>query len=177
MEIRVPDIGDFKDVEVIEVLVKPGDSVQKEQSLITLESDKATMEIPAPQAGVVSAIEVKLGDKVSEGALILRMDSDGARDEAPRIAAVPAPAAPAPAAPAPAAAAPAAAPAAKSAPAQKAQGGGEITVAVPDIGDFKDVEVIEVLVKPGDSVTKEQSLITLSRTRRRWRFRRRSQAS
>jgi pyruvate dehydrogenase E2 component (dihydrolipoamide acetyltransferase) len=107
MEVRVPDIGDFNEVEVIEVLVKPGDAVQKEQSLITLESDKATMEIPAPQAGVVKAIEVKLGDKVSEGALILRMDSDGAGSEAPQIAPAPAPAA------APAAAAQPSAPAPK----------------------------------------------------------------
>jgi pyruvate dehydrogenase E2 component (dihydrolipoyllysine-residue acetyltransferase) len=125
--------------------------VQKEQSLITLESDKATMEIPAPQSGVVKAIEVKLGDKVSEGALILRMDADGAKNEAPQLAAVPA---------GPAPAAKEAAPPAQDA-APKAQGGGEITVSVPDIGDFKDVEVIEVLVKPGDAVTKEQSLVTL----------------
>ena len=145
MEVRVPDIGDFKDVEVIEVLVKPGDSVQKEQSLITLESDKATMEIPAPQAGVVKALEVKLGDKVSEGALILRMDSDGARNEPAQLA----PAAPA-AAPAPA----------PKTPAPQASAS-ETTVSVPDIGDFKDVEVIEVLVKPGDRVAREQSLITL----------------
>ena len=82
MEVRVPDIGDFKEVEVIEVLVKPGDPVQKEQSLITLESDKATMEIPAPEAGVVSAIEVKLGDKVSQGSLILRLDGDASKGQA-----------------------------------------------------------------------------------------------
>ena len=151
MEVRVPDIGDFKEVEVIEVLVKPGDAVQKEQSLITLESDKATMEIPAPQSGVVGAIEVKLGDKVSQGSLILRMDADGARNEAPQIAAAPPPAAAPPAAPA----------AAAKAPAPQASGSREMTVAVPDIGDFKDIEVIEVLVKPGDSVAKEQSLITL----------------
>ncbi|HEV8095768.1 MAG TPA: dihydrolipoyllysine-residue acetyltransferase [Burkholderiales bacterium] len=152
MDVRVPDIGDFKEVEVIEVLVKPGETVQKEQSLITLESDKATMEIPAPQAGVVKAIEVKLGDKVSEGALILRMDADGAKNEAPQLVTVPA------AGPAPAAKDQA--PAAKE-PAPQSQGEREITVAVPDIGDFKDVEVIEVLVKPGDAVTKEQSLVTL----------------
>ena len=159
MDVRVPDIGDFKEVEVIEVLVKPGETVQKEQSLITLESDKATMEIPAPQAGVVKAIEVKLGDKVSEGALILRMDADGAGNEAPQVALAPAAgAAPAAKEPAPAAKEPA--PAAKD-PAPKSQGAREITVAVPDIGDFKDVEVIEVLVKPGDAVTQEQSLVTL----------------
>jgi len=70
-EVLVPDIGDFKEVEVIEVLVKPGDEVAKEQSLVTLESDKATMEIPSPEAGVVKELRVKLGDKVSQGAAIL----------------------------------------------------------------------------------------------------------
>jgi len=75
VEVKVPDIGDFKDVEVIEVLVKPGDAVEKEQSLISLESDKATMEIPSPEAGVVREIGVKLGDKVSKGSLILKMES------------------------------------------------------------------------------------------------------
>src|SRR5207237_10868089 len=69
--VPVPDIGDFKEVEVIEVLVKPGDSVAKEQSLITLESDKATMEIPSPTAGVVKELRIKVGDKVSKGAAIL----------------------------------------------------------------------------------------------------------
>ncbi len=83
VEVKVPDIGDFKDVEVIEVLVKPGDSVAKEQSLISLESDKATMEIPAPQAGVVKEITVKLGDKVSQGTLILHLESQDSSKETP----------------------------------------------------------------------------------------------
>ncbi|MCS6997694.1 MAG: E3 binding domain-containing protein, partial [Casimicrobiaceae bacterium] len=93
-EVRVPDIGDFKDVEVIEVLVKPGDVVAKEQSLITLESDKATMEIPSPAAGVVKSLRVKVGDRVSEGSPILVLEDAGAqpataapapeREEAPR---------------------------------------------------------------------------------------------
>jgi len=96
VEIRVPDIGDFKNVPVIEVLVKPGDAVSKEDPLITLESDKATMDVPAPQAGVVKEIRVKTGDKVSEGSPILMLE---ARDEA----ASPPPAAKAPSAPAPAA--------------------------------------------------------------------------
>src|SRR3989338_5132309 len=74
-EVKVPDIGDFKEVEVIEVLVKPGDAVAKEQSLITLESDKATMEIPSPGAGVVSELKVKVGDKVSKGSAILVLES------------------------------------------------------------------------------------------------------
>jgi dihydrolipoamide dehydrogenase len=93
VEIKVPDIGDFKNVPVIEVLVKPGDAVRKEDPLITLESDKATMDVPAPQAGVVKEIRVRTGDKVSEGSLILTLE---ARDEA----APPAPAAKAPAPPA-----------------------------------------------------------------------------
>ena len=88
-EVKVPDIGDFKDVEVIEVLVKPGDTVAKEQSLITLESDKATMEIPSPDAGVVKELKVKVGDKVSQGSQILVIES---------AAAAAAPAAPQPAA-------------------------------------------------------------------------------
>jgi pyruvate/2-oxoglutarate dehydrogenase complex dihydrolipoamide acyltransferase (E2) component len=74
-QVVVPDIGDFKEVEVIEVLVKPGDAVTKEQSLITLESDKATMEIPSPSDGVVQSIKLKVGDKVSKGAPILELDA------------------------------------------------------------------------------------------------------
>jgi dihydrolipoamide dehydrogenase len=103
VEIRVPDIGDFKDVEVIEVLVKPGDAVAKEQSLITLESDKATMEIPSPHAGVVKSLAVKVGDKVSQGSLILHLEPEPAgapagREEAPAQAAPPPAASAAPAA-------------------------------------------------------------------------------
>src|SRR5262245_16446015 len=100
IEVQVPDIGDFKDVGVIELLVKPGDTIKVDQSLITVESDKASMEIPSTQAGVVKEMKIKLGDKVSQGSVILTIESAGAS------AAVPAPA------PAPAAAAPAAAPAA-----------------------------------------------------------------
>ncbi|HEY5637156.1 MAG TPA: dihydrolipoyllysine-residue acetyltransferase [Burkholderiales bacterium] len=119
-EVHVPDIGDFKEVEVIEILVKPGDTIAKEQSLITLESDKATMEIPSPEAGVVKELKIKLGDKLAEGALILTLEAGAgapaapkAADPAPSKAAAPEkPAAP-PAAKAPAApAAPAEAPAA-----------------------------------------------------------------
>jgi pyruvate dehydrogenase E2 component (dihydrolipoamide acetyltransferase) len=145
IEIKVPDIGDFKDVEIIEVLVRPGDTVAKEQSLITVESDKASMEIPSSAAGVVKEMRVGLGDKVSEGSVILVLEPTAAAVKpAPAPAAAPAPVA-APPVPAPTAAAAA----------------GEIEVKVPDIGDFKDVEVIEVLVKPGDAIAKEQSLITV----------------
>ena len=78
IEIKVPDIGDFKDVEIIEVLVKPGDVLTAEQSLIVLESDKATMEVPTPQAGVVKELKVKVGDKVSQGTLVLLLDGAAA---------------------------------------------------------------------------------------------------
>jgi len=98
-EVRVPDIGDFKNVEVIEVLVKPGDAVSKEQSLVTLESDKATMEIPSPGAGVVKELRIKVGDKVSQGSPILLLEGQEARTEAPTRPKVPE--APRPAAPTP----------------------------------------------------------------------------
>src|SRR5437868_8149478 len=75
IEVKVPDIGDFKDIPVIEVLVKPGDAVEKETPLITLESDKATMEVPSPAAGTVREVAVKVGDKVSEGTLVVRLDA------------------------------------------------------------------------------------------------------
>ncbi|MFL6695233.1 MAG: biotin/lipoyl-containing protein, partial [Ramlibacter sp.] len=78
VEVRVPDIGDFKDVAVIELLVKPGDTIQADQSLVTVESDKASMEIPSTHAGVVKELKIKLGDKVSEGSLLLMLDSQGA---------------------------------------------------------------------------------------------------
>ena len=156
LEVKVPDIGDFKDVEIIEVLVKPGDRIAAEQSLITVESDKASMEIPSSAAGVIKEMKVKVGDKVSEGSPVLVLEAEGA--------AAPAPSAPAaaPAAAAPARAAAAAAPGPVVGPrAQAASGGGTVEVAVPDIGDFSDVAVIEVLVKPGDTVAVEQSLITV----------------
>lgn len=110
IEVRVPDIGDFKDVPVIELLVKPGDTVAAEDSLITLESDKATMEVPAPAAGVVKELKIKVGDKVSQGTLILMLEASGAAAAAaPATAPAPAPAAPS---------APSAVPAPKPAPAK-----------------------------------------------------------
>jgi dihydrolipoamide dehydrogenase len=126
LEVKVPDIGDFKDVDVIEVLVKPGDRVEKEQSLISLESDKATMEIPSPAAGVVRSIVVKVGDKVSEGAPILMLEAAaGAAAEAPPE---PTPAA-APSAPAPP---PAAAPVPRAA--ASFSGGADVTCDVLVLG-------------------------------------------
>ena len=149
IEVKVPDIGDFKDVPVIEVLVQPGDPIKTEQSLITLESDKASMGVPSPVDGVVKELKVKVGDKVSEGSLIVIAEAE-------------------------------AAPAGVT-PKEKVKGGGTssgegapvadygaaagvyevIEVHVPDIGDFKDVPIIEVAVKAGDKVKPEDPLITL----------------
>src|SRR6267142_2256139 len=92
VEVKVPDIGDFKDVEIIEVLVKAGDTVKAEQSLLTVESDKASMEIPSSHAGVVKELKVKLGDKVSEGSSVLVLDAAGAAAAAPTPTPAPAPA-------------------------------------------------------------------------------------
>ena len=149
IEMKVPDIGDFKDVPIIDVLVHPGDRVKAEDPLITLESDKASMDVPSPVDGVVKEIKVKVGDKVSQGALILIAEAEVAP--------------------------------AGVAPREKVRGGGHATgegapvadygaasgvyaaieVRVPDIGDFKDVPVIEVTVKSGDQVKPEDPLITL----------------
>jgi pyruvate dehydrogenase E2 component (dihydrolipoamide acetyltransferase) len=140
IEVKVPDIGDFKDIPVIEVMVKPGDAVQPEDSLVTLESDKATMDVPAPMAGTIKELKVKVGDKVSEGSLILVMSS----------AAV---------APTPSAEAPKTSVSPPPAPTNSPTGVAEVRV--PDIGEFKDIPVIEVLVKSGDTVKPEDALITL----------------
>ncbi|AKM31977.1 dihydrolipoyllysine-residue acetyltransferase [Pandoraea faecigallinarum] len=159
IEVKVPDIGDFKDLPVIEVLVKAGDKIDAEQALITLESDKATMDVPSPAAGVIKAMNLKVGDEVSEGSLILTLETANGSGAQANGAAAPAAA---PAAAAPQAAAPAAAPTPPAAPAAAASGGtSKIDVKVPDIGGYDDVPVIEVLVKVGDTVTAEQSLVTL----------------
>src|SRR3954465_198459 len=93
VEVKVPDIGDFKDVAVIELLVKPGDTIKPEQSLVTVESDKASMEIPSSTGGVVKDIKVKLGDKISEGSVLLTLEGAGTAAAAPAAAAkAPAPA-------------------------------------------------------------------------------------
>ncbi|MDP4613728.1 MAG: dihydrolipoyllysine-residue acetyltransferase, partial [Limnohabitans sp.] len=151
VEVQVPDIGDFDEVTVIELMVKVGDTVKAEQSLITVESDKASMEIPSSTAGVVKEMRVALGDKVKQGSIVLVVEAAGAA-AAPAPAPAAAPAA-AVAAPAPVAAPVAAAPVAAAS--------GPVQVFVPDIGDFKDVVVIEVMVKPGDTIKVEQSLITV----------------
>ncbi|MDE2626021.1 MAG: dihydrolipoyllysine-residue acetyltransferase [Burkholderiales bacterium] len=152
VEVKVPDIGDFAEVEVIELLVKPGDTVKAEQSLITVESDKASMEIPSSHAGVVKELKVKIGDKVAEGSLLLVLESE-ASASAPAASAQPAPA---PAASASASASPAPVPAGAG-----RREGGLLDVVVPDIGDFDEVTVIEVMVAAGDTIKVEQSLITV----------------
>ena len=145
VEVKVPDIGDFKEVEVIELLVKPGDAVAIDQSLLTVESDKASMEIPSSHAGVVKELKVKLGDKVGEGTLVLVLEAAGAAAATAPVAPVTAPAATVASAPA----------------AVVAAASGSIDIVVPDIGDFDEVTVIEVFVKAGDPVKVEQSLITV----------------
>ena len=141
MKIIVPDIGDFKDVAVIEVLVQVGDVVAVEDSLITIESDKATTDIPAPAAGKISAVHVHVGDKVSMGSHIADLDETDSSVAATTAAAAPEATPPPPPTP-------------SSQPTAA-------EVRVPDIGDFKDIAIIEVLIKPGDTVAAEDSLITL----------------
>ena len=168
IDIQVPDIGDFDEVTVIELLVKPGDTIAADQSLLTVESDKASMEIPSSAAGVVKALKVALGDKVKQGSVVLTLETADAADKpetaektavseskpvvATENAASPATPSVANSAPPAVANAPATAPGGPSA---------ELEVRVPDIGDFKDVSVIEVLVKVGDTIKVEQSLITV----------------
>ncbi|MDX1398571.1 MAG: biotin/lipoyl-containing protein, partial [Oceanospirillum sp.] len=150
--IKVPDIGGDSDVEVIEVCVAVGDRVEAEDSLIVLESDKASMDVPSPQSGVVKAIKLNIGDKVSEGHDILELEIEGAAETAAEEA--PAEAAPA-VEPAPAPQAPAAsAPQAAAAPSVE-------TINVPDIGDDGEVEVIEISVAVGDEIAEEDSLVVL----------------
>ncbi|HLA30981.1 MAG TPA: biotin/lipoyl-containing protein, partial [Pseudomonas sp.] len=148
--IRVPDIGSGEG-EVIELFVKVGDRIEADQSLLTLESDKASMEIPAPKAGVIKSLKIKLGDRLKEGDELLELEVEGAA-AAPAAPA----AAPAPAAAAPQAAAPVAAPAAAAPVASSVQ-----DIHVPDIGSDGKAKIIEILVKVGDSVEADQSLITL----------------
>ncbi len=154
VEVKVPDIGDFDEVTVIELMVKPGDTVKAEQSLITVESDKASMEIPSSAAGVVKDIKVALGSKVKEGSIVLVLEVAGATAATTPVAAPAAQSVTVPASVAVAASSAEVAPVA-------ARVAGPLEVRVPDIGDFKDVAVIELLVKVGDSVTLEQGLITV----------------
>ena len=152
IDVKVPDIGDFGDVPVIEVLVKPGDRIKKNDSLVTLESDKASMEVPSSADGVVQDVRVKIGDKVSQGSVLLTVTSD----ETP--AATAAPAAPVSETDA---AVPVVAPSATYAEPAKAPATSVVEIRVPDIGDFNDIPVIDVLVKPGDRIEREGALVTL----------------
>src|SRR5699024_146858 len=148
VEVLIPDIGDDGEVDVIEVLVNEGDTVEVEQSLITLESDKASMEVPSSHAGVVKKLRLKVGDKASEGTVILELEEAGQaaasdQDVAEEPASKSAPAA------------------ADETAAAASTAGEAVTDVVPDIGDDGEVDVIEGLVSSGDTVELEQSLITL----------------
>ncbi len=147
-EIKVPDIGDFQDVDVIEVLVAAGDAVNIDDALITLESDKASMDIPAPMSGTVQQVKVNVGDKVSEGSVILTLEVA----ESPQVADKE---------PQPTIHGTGAATAAPGDSGGGYGGGGVQDVLVPDIGDFSGVDVIEVLVVSGDRVKEDDALITL----------------
>jgi dihydrolipoamide dehydrogenase len=155
-DVKVPDIGDFKDVEIIEVSVKPGDTISVDTPLITLESDKASMEVPSPLEGVVKEVKVKVGDKVSQGSPILSAETAEEREAAEVVAPPPSKekiregAAPAP----------------EAGQGAATYGGRSglydlIEVRVPDIGNFKDVPIIEVAVKEGDRIAANDPLITL----------------
>ncbi|MFZ9063876.1 MAG: dihydrolipoyllysine-residue acetyltransferase [bacterium] len=147
-EIKVPDIGDFSDVEIIEILVKPGDSLKAEDSVMTLESDKATMDVPCPEDGQVAELLVKVGDRVSEGTSILKLQPAGASQSvSTEVVQAPTPSA--------------STPSTDPTPAPVPVASASVEVIVPDIGDFQDVEIIEVFVKPGDAVNVEDPLITL----------------
>ena len=147
IDIKVPDIGDFTEVPVIEVFVKPGDVIKVDDALVTLESDKATMDVPASAAGVVRDVLVKLGDKIGEGTVVVRVEANDASVAAPTEVAPRPPVAEAPTA--------------QSAPAINAVASSVIDVKVPDIGDFAEVPIIEIFVKPGDTVNIDDALVTL----------------
>lgn len=144
IDIKVPDIGDFSEVPVIDVFVKPGDVIKVDDALVTLESDKATMDVPASAAGIVKEVLVKLGDKIGEGTVVVRVEATDAATAAPASAAAPAQT-------------PAAEPQASTPPASA----GIVDVKVPDIGDFAEVPVIDIFVKPGDIVKVDDALVTL----------------
>ena len=157
-KISVPDIGDFKDVEVIDVLVKPGDTIDVDTPLITLETEKATIDVPSTNTGVVKSVAIKKGDRVSKGSVVLEFEQGagseqetaGSGQSEPDVSPNKPKEAPAATSSAEEKAPPASPPAARSS-----------SLTVPDIGDFKDVEVIEVLVKPGDVINVDSPLITL----------------
>jgi pyruvate dehydrogenase E2 component (dihydrolipoamide acetyltransferase) len=149
VEVRVPDMGNFESVTVIDVLVKPGDAIDIDTPLVTLETDKATMDVPSTAKGVVEKVLVTKGGSVSAGSVVVTVKAEGAAaSAATKKEGTPAPA------PAPAASAPVPAPAAAAAPRS-------IDVTVPDMGNFDSVSVIDVLVKPGDNIDIDTPLATL----------------
>ena len=149
-EIKVPDIGDFKNVEIIEILIKEGDEVNKNDPIITIESDKSSVEIPSPFSGKISELKVKVGDKVSEGSLIGFIDtneqapSETIKEEKifPETEKI-----------------------IKDAEETLQNNSGNqsstIDIEIPDIGDFKNVEIIEILVKEGDQINKNDPILSL----------------
>ena len=135
-KIELPDIGDFDEVEIIEILVNVGDTIDADDSMITLESDKASMEIPSPASGIIKEIHVALGDKVSQGSLILSIEGEeSGADNADETT--------------------------EDSTAENQTSSEIIAVNVPDIGDFDAVEVIEILANIGDELDEEDSVITL----------------
>ncbi len=149
-EIRLPDLGDFSDLPIIEILVAPGDQIEAEQSILTLESDKATMEIPAPQGGRVESLAVSVGDRVNPGDLLLTLvEAEEAGEEREENAEKPAQS------PAPSVQE------TKGPSVAESKGTESLPVYLPDIGDFRDVSIIEILVAPGDQIEAEQSILTL----------------
>jgi pyruvate dehydrogenase E2 component (dihydrolipoamide acetyltransferase) len=149
IEVTVPDIGDYTDVPVIDICVIVGDVVKVDDALVTLESDKATMDVPSSAAGVIREIRVALGERISAGAIVVVLEASEQAAATP-VAAAPLAAPVAAPAPAVAAAVPVAVPA-----------GGAVEVKVPDIGDYHDVPVIDVCVKVGDTVKVDDALVTL----------------
>ena len=147
-EIRVPDIGDFKNVEIIEVLVKEGDQINKNDPIITLESDKSSVEVPSPFSGTISELKIKVGDKISQGDLVGCISAEGEAESKPE-------------------------PKEKILPEteriikdaeenlNQESSSGIVEIQVPDIGDFKEIEIIEVLIKQGNEIKKGDPIITL----------------
>ena len=158
VEIKVPDIGDFDSVGVIEVLVKAGDTIKVEQSLVTVESDKASMEIPSSQAGVVKELKVALGDQIREGSVLLLLETADSAT-APKEEAASAQPAEVSTVKAPETKAEPAVATSVNTPATTADT--TVDIRIPNIGDFQDVAVIELLAKVGDTVAVEQSLFTV----------------
>jgi pyruvate dehydrogenase E2 component (dihydrolipoyllysine-residue acetyltransferase) len=163
VEVVVPDLGDFADVEIIDILVKPGDQVTAEQGLVTLETEKATMDVPSPAAGRVGELKVKVGDRVSTGHVILSLEAADAPSAAASAAGPPNEQSKPATQPNEAEQRHAAAPTGGDGGSAASAGAASRprTVTVPDLGDFAGVEIIDVLVKPGDRVAAEQGLMTL----------------